>query len=215
MATLRDIVRKRLEDLGLNPFEAARSNGLERGFINDILQGKKQSVRGANLEKLAIALRVQAEDLIPGRKSGPRSADYREIVGYAGADPDGAILFAEGQGTGDFAPAPADASSEAQPIEIKGYSMPFFAEDGSLVWVDGHSPEPRPDMMNQVVVCQLDTGEVLIKRLQKGTEPGKYNLASLSGPLRENVSLRWVAEIISIVPPLHARRVIQRGGLAA
>jgi len=216
MPDLAETIRRRLKDLDRNPFEAARRGGLERGFINDILQGKKRSVRGANLDKVAMGLDMETADLIQPRGTAqPRKSDYREIIGYAGADPEGAILFAEGQGTGDYAPLPADASPDAQPVEIKGYSMPFFAEDGSLVWIDGHSPSPRADMMNQVVVCQLDTGEVLIKRLQKGTEPGKFNLASLSGPLRENVTLAWVAEIISIVPPLHARRVIQRGGLAA
>lgn len=216
MARLKEIVERRLAETGQNPFEAARRGGLDRYFVRDIITGKKQSVRGNNLDKLAQALLCDPADLIPSSsRSDGAHISYREIVGYAGADPEGAILFAEGQGTGNFAPAPVDASTEAFAVEISGYSMPFFAEDGSLVWIDGQSPQPRPEMFNQVVVCQLDTGEVLIKRLQKGSEPGRVNLASLAGPLRENVTLEWVAEIIAIIPPLHARRVIQRGTMAA
>lgn len=165
-------------------------------------------------ERFAPRLHTTPEAILFGR-SPAKGVDYREILGSAGADPEGTILFAEGQGTGNYAPAPADASPDAVAIEIRGYSMPFFAEDGSLVWIDGQTPQPRPEMFNQVVVCQLDTGEVLIKRLQKGSEPGKVNLASLAGPLRENVTLVWVAEIIAIIPPLHARRVVQRGSVSA
>lgn len=164
----------------------------------------------------ARAYGVRPEWLYDGR--GSVKADepaYREIIGYAGADPEGLVLYSEGHGTNDFAPVPPDASSEAVPIEIRGHSMPFFAEDGSLVWIDRQTSEVRPEMLNQVVVCQLMTGEVLIKRIQRGSGAGKYNLASLAGPLREDVDIVWVAEIVSIIPPLQARRLIQRGGVAA
>lgn len=211
MSSLKQIVQQRLKDTDQNPFEAARRAGLDRYFINDILLGKKQSVRGGNLEKLALALLCDPADLISSSARRPEArVTYSEIVGYAGADPEGRILFSEGQGTGAFAPAPLDASSDARAVLINGYSMPFFAENGSLVWFDRQTPRPRPEMLNQVVIVELATGEVLIKRLQKGTEPDRYNLASLSGPLRENERLKWAAEIISIIPPLHARRVIQQ-----
>lgn len=212
MSTPGERLRKARRKLYPTATAFAEAIGMSRNTYLQYENGTR-SLSSDAAERFAPRLQTTPEALLFNRE-GPGEV-LKEIVGYAGADPDGAILFAEGQGTGDFAPLPRDASANAQPIEIKGFSMPFFAEDGSLVWVDGHSPAPRPDMMNQVVVCQLDTGEVLIKRLQKGTEPGKFNLASLSGPLRENVTLQWVAEIISIVPPLHARRVIQRGGFAA
>lgn len=164
----------------------------------------------------AQAFGVRAEWLYDGKGAMKGStADLREIVGYAGADPEGAVLYAAGQGTGDYAPAPPGASSEAMPLEIKGRSMPFFAEDGSLVWVDGIVPSPDPEMFGHVIVCQLDTDEVVIKRLQRGSEKNRYTLASLNGPARENVAIVWVGRITMIIPPLEARRVIQRGHLAA
>lgn len=164
----------------------------------------------------AHAFGVRAEWLYDGRGAMKAStSDLREIAGYAGADPEGAVLFGAGQGTGDYVPAPPNASSEAIALEIRGYSMPFFAEDGALVWVDDIQPSPTAEMVGQVVVCQLDTDEVLIKRLQRGSEKGKYSLASLAGPVRENVNIVWAGRIIMIIPPLEARRVIQRGHLAA
>jgi len=47
---------ERLKALNRNPFEAARLGGLDRSFVNDILIGRKPSVRGDNLERLARAL---------------------------------------------------------------------------------------------------------------------------------------------------------------
>ena len=139
----------------------------------------------------------------------------REIVGYAGADPEGKILFAHGQGTGDWVQVPPNGSPTAQAIEIRGHSMPFFAEDGTLVWFDDQKTHPDPEMIGHVVVVQLDTDEVLIKRLLRGSEKGLFDLESIAGPTRRDVRPIWVARIINIVPPLEARRIIQRGGLAA
>ena len=45
-----------MNELDLNPFEAARKGGLERSFINDLLIERRKSVRGDNIFKLANAL---------------------------------------------------------------------------------------------------------------------------------------------------------------
>ncbi|MNT82131.1 hypothetical protein D3C72_2218160 [compost metagenome] len=93
--------------------------------------------------------------------------------------------------------------------------MPFFAEDGTLVWFDDQKTHPDPEMIGHVVVVQLDTDEVLIKRLLRGSEKGLFDLESIAGPTRRDARPVWVARIISIIPPLEARRVIRRNGMAA
>ena len=57
-------VQARLNQLGRNPFEAARKGGLERSFINDILIGRKKSVRGDNIGRLATALDWTVADMM-------------------------------------------------------------------------------------------------------------------------------------------------------
>ncbi|WP_146071380.1 LexA family protein [Bosea lathyri] len=64
MSSLKDFVTARLKQLDRNPFEAARTGSLERSFVNDILIGKKQSVQGANIAKLALALDCAATDIV-------------------------------------------------------------------------------------------------------------------------------------------------------
>jgi hypothetical protein len=71
---LQRAVTERLKELKRNPFEAARLGGLERSFVNDILIGRKRSVRGENLERLARALDWDSRILLDaaGRSLPPR-----------------------------------------------------------------------------------------------------------------------------------------------
>jgi len=58
---LKRRVAQRLEKLKINQFEAARRAGLERNFVSDILAGRKKSIRGDNLSRLAKALQCPPE----------------------------------------------------------------------------------------------------------------------------------------------------------
>lgn len=67
-------------------------------------------------------------------------------------------------------------------------------------------------MLGHVVVVEVDTDEVLVKRLLRGSRAGVYDLESLAGPTRHDARLRWAAHITAIVPPYQARRIIVRAG---
>jgi hypothetical protein len=63
MPTLKEIVVKRLKELGMGPIAAAVAGGIERTYIRDIIEEKKRSVRSDKLEGLARALRLDAAAL--------------------------------------------------------------------------------------------------------------------------------------------------------
>lgn len=71
-ADLAGRIRMRLNQLDINPFEAARRAGLERSFINDVLIGRKISVREAGLTKLALGLDCDPAYLT-GHQETPRA----------------------------------------------------------------------------------------------------------------------------------------------
>ena len=75
-SALADLVQARLNQLGRNPFEAARKGGLERSFVNDILIGRKKSVRGDNIGRLATALDWTVADMMT-RIDGNPSTELR------------------------------------------------------------------------------------------------------------------------------------------
>lgn len=65
-------IKSRLDELGLNAFEAARRAGLERGSLNDLIIGRKKSIRGHNAVAVAEVLNVDVDWLL-GQAETPRA----------------------------------------------------------------------------------------------------------------------------------------------
>jgi phage repressor protein C with HTH and peptisase S24 domain len=133
------------------------------------------------------------------------------VIGRVGADPGGEVLLAGGQVQPEVAPLPPGGTERAVALRVTGHSMRGLADDGALIYFEDQRTPPSPDMLGQVVVVELDTGEVLVKRLLRGGAPGRFDLESLAGPTRRDAQLRWAAHITAIVPPWQARRILLSG----
>ena len=81
-ADLAGRIRLRLNQLDINPFEAARRAGLERSFINDVLIGRKLTVREAGLAKIARGLECDPAYLT-GHQETPRALAADPAQGMA------------------------------------------------------------------------------------------------------------------------------------
>ncbi|MFP5447494.1 MAG: S24 family peptidase [Alphaproteobacteria bacterium] len=136
-------------------------------------------------------------------------AGYVPILGRVGANPEGVVLFATGQEAGDLAPIPPGGTDKAAALRVVGHSMRGLADDGALIYFEDQRTPPTPDMLGHVVVVEIDTDEVLVKRLLRGSRSGLYDLESVAGPTRQDARLRWAAHITAIIPPFQARRIIQ------
>ena len=77
---LRNRLQERLSALKINPFEAARRAGFERSMINDLLIGKKKTIRQGKLEAIADALDCDPEYLAGFQ---PRPRRREELDGTA------------------------------------------------------------------------------------------------------------------------------------
>ena len=146
----------------------------------------------------------------PMRPLGP--GGLVRVMGRVGANPDGTVLMATGQDAWDLTPIPPGGTENAVALQVSGHSMRGLADDGALIYFEDQRTPPSPDMLGQIVVVEIDTDEVLVKRLLRGGEPGRYDLESLAGPTRHDARLRWAAHITAIIPPFQARRIIVRGG---
>lgn len=142
---------------------------------------------------------------------GPMSplAGMTRIVGRVGANPNGAVLFAQGQAGNELVPLPPGASDKAVALQVVGQSMPGLADEGALIYFEDQRTPPGPDMLGHVVVVELDSDEVLVKRLLRGSRSGRYTLESVVGERREDVKIRWAAHVTAIIPPFQARRIIR------
>jgi len=142
----------------------------------------------------------------PMRSTG--SEGLAPIIGRVGANPEGDVLLATGQGSGELAPIPPGGTEKAVALRVSGHSMRGLADDGALIYFEDQRSSPSLDMLGQVVVVETDTDEVLVKRLLRGSGPGLYDLESVAGPTRRDARLRWAAHITAIIPPYQARRII-------
>jgi len=162
-------------------------------------------------KEYAAAFGVSAEWLYDA--AGPMRAVVAEglvpVIGHVGANPDGTVLFALGHDPAELAPIPPGGSEHARALKVVGHSMRGVADDGALIYFEDQRTAPSPDMLGHVVVVELDTDEVLVKRLLRGSRPGLYDLESVAGPMRRDARLRWAAHITAIIPPFQARRIIR------
>ncbi|MFN3522223.1 MAG: peptidase S24 [Phenylobacterium sp.] len=131
------------------------------------------------------------------------------VIGRVGANPDGVVLFANGQEAGDLAPIPPGGTDSAVALRVVGHSMRGVADDGALIYFEDQRTPPTPDMLGHVVVVETDTDEVLVKRLLRGSGAGLYDLESVAGPTRQDARIRWAAHITAIIPPFQARKIIR------
>ena len=145
-----------------------------------------------------------AGSMLPASEAG-----FVPIIGRVGANPEGLVLFAQGQEPGDLAPIPPGGTEQARALLVVGHSMRGVADDGALIYFEDQRTAVTPDMLGHVVVVEVDTDEVLVKRLLRGSRPGRYDLESIAGPTRQDARLRWAAHITAIIPPFQARRIIR------
>ena len=162
-------------------------------------------------KEYAAAFALSAEWLYDAAGSArPASAEgFVSVIGHVGANPEGLVLFALGQDLGELVPIPPGGTDQARALKVVGHSMRGVADDGALIYFEDQRTAPSSDMLGHVVVVELDTEEVLVKRLLRGSKPGLYDLESLAGPTRQDARLRWAAHITAIIPPFQARRIIR------
>jgi hypothetical protein len=78
MPSLREVVSARLAEINQGPIEAATEAGIERTFIRDIVEGRKESVRQKSMMGLARALRWTAPQLAAALDG--RDPDYSQVI---------------------------------------------------------------------------------------------------------------------------------------
>ncbi len=201
MPELKELVAERMEQLGNpSPFTLAREYGLERGFINDILIGKKKRV--LDLTKLAAALQLDAGAMSQGRlvpaADDPDQAGWVPLVGYVGAGAE-AHFYAVSQGELDRVPAPDGVTPDTVAVEIRGESLGALFQHWLVFYDDVRSPITS-DLIGKLCVVGLADDRVLVKQIKASKHPGLYDLLSNTEDPIRGASVLWAAKVQSMVP---------------
>lgn len=168
---LRDRIRERLDALDINPFEAARKIGAERTFINDLLIGKKKTIRSAALPSVAQALDCDTEYLMGAQDIPRRTTPAQRPQDRALAAPQ-ALPLAGVAEAGTWRAAPRSGPPPALPV-APDPRFPAAAQAAYLVRGDHAEWLGAPD--GSVIVAVTGAGYrdgdvVLIRRTRQGEE---------------------------------------------
>lgn len=128
------------------------------------------------------------------------------VVGFAGASPDGAIAYGEGDGNFGEVALPYGAGPDTVAIEVRGDSMRGIAEDGWLVFYEERREPPTDDLIGDYCVIGLPDGRVLIKKLARGRKRRHFDLESAAAATIYDAKVAWAAPVTAIVPRRSARR---------
>lgn len=138
---LRQRVQSRLNALGINIFEAERRAHMKRGFLNDLIIGKKHSLREKTLPAIADALDCDVE-FLAGSQATPRRSSPTEtmtrVVGVAelGAWREAGTFFGDPLPTIPIAPDPRFSPDQVRLFLVHGeHAAGLGITGGSLVWV--------------------------------------------------------------------------------
>jgi transcriptional regulator with XRE-family HTH domain len=199
-------LRQFREAAGKSQPELAELAGTSTQNVSRIERGERQlTKKWADI--FAPHLGIAPERLIFEDESKERMVP---ILGLAGAGPNGAVLFAEGQENFGDVPAPPGAGEHVAALEVRGDSMYGLANDGWLLFYEERT-EPREEYMGEPCVCWLeDEEQVLVKIPEPTLHPGLYNLTSTNAPTMRSVAVRYMALVTDIRPRRAAQKFIRR-----
>lgn len=206
-----------MEGRGLKTKRVAIDAGVPQSTLASFVQGVSQSLKGETEEKIASHYDTTVDAIFAGaiNSKSARRPQLVPIIGRVGADASGQVILTTGHDTWDQAPVAPGVTSKAVALEVSGHSMHTFAEDGALIYFEEQKTAPDPEMLGYPCVVETEDGRVLVKRLLRGSAPGLFDLESIVGPTIRDVRLNWAAEILAIVPPRQARRIIVRAAESA
>lgn len=217
---LSDVVNRieaRLKAVGLSATAASRQAGLGEDAIRNMKRAlqsdDRKGVSTRTISALAPILQTSVAWLMEGIGADGDPQMVR-IIGRVGANPDDSIIYTSADDVWHFAPRPPGGSEKSVGLEVVGHSMRWVAEDGALIYFEDQHAPPTPDQLGQIVILETEDGQVLVKRLLRGSEPGRYDLESQNGATMDDRRLKWAADITAIIPPKQARKIVKRGEAA-
>lgn len=193
--------------------ELRERRGLSRQQLADLAGTNKEQIykleRGEReltprwMVRLAPHLDCEPADFIARRKKVP-------VMGYIGASENVTLIknfwpvIESFKGSGiqmtdcELVDAPAGVAHSkllAWRVE-KDWEGPFIRE-GDKVFTSLILESNFESYLNSEVIVELKSGEVLLKTLERGTMPGKYNLLGHQIRIMRDVDIKWCAQIVA------------------
>lgn len=188
---------------GKNRVGLAAALGRQPSMVTELLNGNRE-LKASEIPKIAQYLGV----------APPSIEGAARIVGFAGHDADGAVLFVGRDDEGE-ARMPAGGTKDTVAVQVAGNAMRGVAQDGWLLYYEDLRKPPGDDMLGELCVVGLADERVLVKYLHRGSGPRLFDLESATAPTQRDVAVLWAALVTAIIPRPQAKKMIRREAKAA
>lgn len=199
MTRLAERIRAIRQAQGMTQTEFAHELETTQSTVTRWEKGSVPS--GEFLHKIADFANTTVEKLMGTDDLTSVPAKTIPVVGYVGA---GAVVtpyddFAKGDGL-DYVERPPFVKGQAVAVEVRGDSLLPVAENGWRLVYTGNQTLDEDQVLNRLCVVKLVDDRMLVKRVIRGSQPGRYHLVSTNAPMIEDAQLAWAAPVKAIVP---------------
>jgi len=120
------------------------------------------------------------------------------IVGYVSAGA-GMVLLEEGHPPNEWVGAIEGATGNTVAVEVRGASLGELFDNWIVYYDDVRSPV-TVDLLNKLCVIGLYDGRVVVKKLRKGRQSGRFDLHSNTDHAIYGVKVKWAARVKQMTP---------------
>lgn len=157
--------------------------------------------KGEHLKAIANFANTTVERLLGSETLSSTPGNQIPVVGYVGA---GAAVFpyddfARGDGIAHIN-RPSFVKGQVVAVEVQGDSLLPTAENGWRLIYAGNQTLDEDQVLNRLCVVKLVDERMMVKRVTRGTEAGRYHLVSTNAPMIEDVQIEWAAPVTAIIP---------------
>lgn len=85
-------------------------------------------------------------------------------------------------------------------MRVQGDEFEPFLSAGSLIYAADPIEKDFKKYLNQMVICRLNSGATVIKKLRAASNYGAFTLEGINSELMQNVEINWCAKIIFFKP---------------
>ncbi|MBR2813449.1 MAG: S24/S26 family peptidase [Reyranella sp.] len=151
--------------------------GASESTLRWFLSGRTKSMNDITYRKLAAQQNVPVARL-RGEKPTVLETSEVPVLSYVGAGAE--VIPVAGDGPVDHVDVPVGLEKVTSGgYRVRGDSMmPMFA-DGDVLFPEQH-PSPPERRIGSVVIADLGDGRRLVKKLLRGSKPGRWNLLSVN-----------------------------------
>lgn len=135
------------------------------------------------------------------------------VLGKVAGGSSEAILYGDNGAPLDWVAVPYLGMLAKAALEVEGDSMRGIAGHGYLVFIDKPHRPPTRDQKDKLCVCELPSGQRVVKTLHESRYEGLFDLFSASGDHLLAQRVVWAAEVVNIIPEPAAARLERQSEL--